>query len=99
MQVLSQVISDSISDTESEEEDTTKTLANKMGKVAPPKASTRAFKFRSFTTPEKKKIDSPSSSPIPLPSPDDVMEISSDEELEKSMVKLKEVISLEMDSE
>ena len=42
---------------------------------------------------------SPTSSPIMLPSPDPVLIISSDEELEHSMIEEEKRISLEMDSD
>ena len=82
-------------DTDSEEGDSTVTLANKIAG----KRHVSTFKFRSLSELNKdQKIcicPSPTSSPIPLPSPE-VFEISSDEELENSMCELEAKISLEM---
>ena len=61
--------------------------------VALPITKPRVFKFRDFNKEKKDNVDSPSSSPLPWPSP---ILISSDEELEKSMCELEGKISLEM---
>ena len=78
-----------------ESEDESTLMGNKM---SPTNNFPAPFKFREFN---KKKDDnvSPTSSPIPLPSPDPILIISSDEELEMSMVNLEERISLEMSTD
>ena len=80
-----------IIESDQDEGDTTKSFADKIGKVATTARPDRRmpFKFRKFLDEDIKEAPSPSSSPIPLPSPE-VFEISSDEELEKSMVMLEE---------
>lgn len=52
----------------------------------------RPFKFRSLAELNKKEIDSPTSSPIPWPSPE-VFNISSDEELEQSMIEIEKEVT------
>ena len=63
-----------------------------------PRAPLRPFKFRKIMKNEPEN-SSPTSSPIMLPSPDPVLTISSDEELEHSMIEEEKRISLEMDSD
>ena len=56
------------------------------------KITTKKFTFRKFQH-KKAKIDSPTSSPLHWPEP---VVISSDEELEKSMIEEERKVSLEM---
>ena len=72
-----------ITDSEDEEGDSTATYAAKISK----EQTRRPFKFRDLSELNAKKNYSPTSSPIPLPSPE-VYTISSDEELENSMIEL-----------
>ena len=79
-----------ISDTD--EEDSTARYAAKVTTQSP-------FKFRKFTKNCNKSTSDVNSSPIQLPSPNaSTIIISSDEELENSMLALEEQISLEMSS-
>ena len=92
-----------ISESEPEDGDTTELYARKVTtKPVPQKPSMQQFKFKKFPISETNKDEnSPKSSPVLLATPrssPDVYIISSDEELEKSMVQLDETISLEMDS-
>ena len=87
-----------IEDSEPEEGESTKSFADKLCQKLPVHPSVKPFKFQKFL-PQNTPKSSPSSSPIPLPSPDPILIISSDEELENSMVKLEEAVSLEMDSD
>ena len=87
-----------VSDSEPEDGDTTISYANKICGIAPTPPAVKPFKFRSFLKDDNKENVSPSSSPIPLPSPDPILIISSDEELENSMLMMDDKISLEMES-
>ena len=69
-----------------------------MNKMVHHKTNVRKFNFRSLSGKNQKKKDSLSSSPIPWPSPE-VFVVSSDEELESSMLKLEDTATLEMDSD
>ena len=89
----------SVSDSENDDGDTTTSLANKMCGIVPRRSAVQKFKFHNFQTEKKEENESPSSSPIILPSPDPVLIISSDEELEQSMIAIEEKVSLEMDSD
>ena len=80
---------------ESDEDDSTASYVSKV-------TTKKVFKFRDISkvgSTSTKKNDSPTSSPILLPSPTaSTIIISSDEELENSMIALEERISLEMSS-
>ena len=79
---------------DSDENESTATYAKKV-------TTKRKFKFRNFSPTPKPSTSntSPSSSPILLPSPNvSTIIISSDEELETSMIALEQQISLEMSS-
>ena len=91
--VLSTEIFSECSDSEPEEGDSTQSYAEKVTTKTPLKRmpALRPFKFRKLDTPPR--FDSPTSSPIPLPSTSGEFVISSDEELENSMVKLEEEIA------
>ena len=85
---------DNSSFSQSEEEESTGTYAAKV-------TTKTVFKFRKLGKHDKQvpKQVSPSSSPINLPSPSasaSTIVISSDEELERSMIALEQQISLEM---
>ena len=88
-----------VSNSETDKGKSTTSLANKLSSSVPELKCTPSFKFRKFLKEKQDNRESPSSSPIPLPSPDPILIISSDEELEKSMVEFEEKISLEMDTE
>ena len=78
----------------SDEGESSRSLADKMAHVQKKNEFVKPFKFRNFQEKKQKLSPSPSSSPISLPSPE-IFIISSDEELEKSMVEMEAKISIE----
>ena len=87
-----------ISESEPEEGESTKSIADKLGTdetetTTPNKATT--FKYRDLTQ-INQEVVSPNSSPIPQQCSQDTYIISSDEELEKSMIEFEEKIAKDM---
>ena len=92
-------LEDNSSISESDHDDETPTTWKKMKTLhQSPRPPLQPFKFRKIMKNEPAN-SSPTSSPIMLPSPDPILIISSDEELEHSMIEEEKRISLEMDSD
>ena len=86
-----------IEESDESESDTTESYVAKLQNVPQLKRKS-AFIFKNFEG-LKPKMESPTSSPIEIPSQDPTLVISSDEELEDSMLQIAEISSSTLEME